>query len=306
MSTIDSPDSVEYCTSVSATTWASLVLTCISVQLTWWLFDLPLLWNSGPRVFLESISWACMRQHNPSSAGYIAWLRGYDASKLARMYYMGLKNRDDPPDWTAFKLSKAIIVDLINIAATTSTIYQACTLPETNLKKEIWGISMWMYPNLPVAIVGLCLLLGEWTFPRSKAGSWWLIAFTTLAVVGVGAAISVCLWKFAYIDIDGEPNNFWFLSTMFYAYMALPMIVLGLQGLQAGVIAAWMARISGVGFAALNHNGNGQPYCKIPGPAFAIVYMTLGGIAAFIVVFGVRYHPSHPASTKRRLQQQAA
>jgi hypothetical protein len=237
-----------------------------------------------------------VRLHNPDSAGFIAWWQGFDASEFARIYYMGLKKQDRPPDWSAFQLSKAIIVDLFNIVATVLTLYQACTLPETSLEQQFFTISLWAYPNRPVAIVGFCLLFGQWTFPRSKAGSWWLIAFTTLVLVGIGAAIAVCLWKFANTTPDGRTSNFWFMSTIFYECMAIPMILVGTQALFSAVTLAWMARIGGVGFAALYHNGDGQPYCKIKGPAFAIVYMTLGGIAALNAIFGLGYHASGPAS----------
>ena len=40
--------------------------------------------------------------------------------------------------------------------------------------------------------------------PRPKAGSWWLIAFTALVLVGSGAAIAVCSWKFAKTTTTGS------------------------------------------------------------------------------------------------------
>jgi hypothetical protein len=88
-----------------------------------------------PEIFLDSVSWTCVKLHNPGSAGFIAWRQGFDALEFARIYYMGLKRQDRPPDWSTFQLNKAIVVDLFNIVATALTFCQACTLPETSLEK---------------------------------------------------------------------------------------------------------------------------------------------------------------------------
>jgi len=50
------------------------------------------------------------------------------------------------------------------------------------------------------------------------------------------------------------------------------------------------ARVGGVGIAALRHHYGGQPYCKMPGAAFGVVYLALGGLSGFLAPIGVCYH----------------
>jgi hypothetical protein len=48
----------------------------------------------------------------------------------------------------------------------------------------------------------------------------------------------------------------------------------------------WFVRCFDVTFAALNHDGGGQPFCKLRGPAFGIVYIIMGVISCVLGVFG--------------------
>ena len=73
-------ENMETCNTIKPLSWALLVITFISIQLTWWIFDIPLLWEKegGLRAFLDSISWACLRNHAAGSAGRISARLGSD------------------------------------------------------------------------------------------------------------------------------------------------------------------------------------------------------------------------------------
>jgi hypothetical protein len=271
------------CDAVAPLTWASLALTFATIHLTWWVFEVPLLFKAGhgPRAFLDAVSWACVRAHAPSSAAVIAASKGRGAAEFARIYYLGMRRQEAPPAWTRFKLATCIGSDVLSIVAVIVTVYQACTLPEFDGRR--FGASFWAYPSLPVALIGLCLLVGEWSFPKKHSGSVWLFWFTLAVLVVVGAMIAVVLWKFSSTD------DIWFVSVIFYAIQLLP--VLFLQKLAPILLMwAWFVRVGGVSFAALAHYGGGQPYCKLQGAGFAAVYIALGGVAAILGVFGAFYH----------------
>ena len=288
----------ETCHNVSSLTWASLVVTFISVQLTWWIFDVPLIWkrDAGIRVFLDAISWACVRSHMPGTAGVISASKGSNTSDFARIYYLGLKRRGTVEDWKTWKVCSCIGTDLLSITAVVITIYQACTLPQYDARRD-FGLSLWVYPTLPVALIGLSLLVGERFFPRTPRGSSLLLAFTLLVLILAATAVSLVLWKFDTTDGNGT----WWISLLFYVWMVLPVVYMGKLGklMPWWCMAAWMVRVGGVSLAALHHYSGGQPYCKMHGFGFAIVYMVLGGIAAVLALFGTFYH-ARPVSSFQR------
>ena len=277
---------IETCHTISSLTWASLVVTFVSVQLTWWIFDVPLIWkqDAGFRVFLDVIAWACVRSHAPGSAGIIAASKGSSASDFARIYYLGLKRQATPADWKTWKLYSCIGTDLLSITATIITIYQACTLPQYDARRN-FGLSLWVYPSLPVALIGLTLLVGERFFPHTPRGNLLLLAFILLVLVLAAMAVSLALWKFDTTDGNGT----WWISIIFYVLMVLPVVYIRLL-MAFWCVAAWMVRVGGVSLAALQHYSGGQPYCEMRGLGFAIVYMVLGGIAAVLALFGGFYH----------------
>lgn len=122
-------------------------LSVISVQLTWWIFGLPLLFKSTTRgsrvrVFFSTISWACVRIHNPSSAAIIAARHGRPVGHLARIYYLGgwFDAMGNPPEWTAWKYCTCIATEMVSIIATIITIYQACTVPASD--PQMFGVNL--------------------------------------------------------------------------------------------------------------------------------------------------------------------
>jgi len=276
------------CNSVSSLTWASLVLTFVTVQLTWWIFDIPLLWTSknkggGIKPFLKSVSWTCVRSHVPGTAGTIAAMRGKDTSDFARIYYLGFTEERLPPPWTRWKLFKNVAADLLTVVTTCVTVYEACTLSQFD-SRQAFGLGLWTYPTLPVALVGLCLLGGEFILPRTARAGTILFLVTLFVLVSVGAAIGLVLWRF-----DTTSSGRWYFAVFCYTFMLLPAHCIPRLVILFCALA-WMVRVGGVSFAALGHYAGGQPYCYIQGVGFAAVYMTLGAIAAVFALVGSFYH----------------
>ncbi|KAK3292015.1 uncharacterized protein B0H64DRAFT_435725 [Chaetomium fimeti] len=320
------------CDSVTPLTWASLILTFIIVHLTWWLFDLPLLWkkresddnpqyqdqhqyqdphqyqnqldnrnntttnpkpdaaaDANDRVglagFLFAIAWACLRSNAPGCAALYALVAGRGTGEYAALYYLGVRRERDgrAPEFTTWKLVTCVGADLLSLAVVGVTVYQACTLPEYSPRR--WGVSLWAYPSLPTALIGLCLLVGKYCFPRTRRAAVGLVVMVVGVVVVVGAALALLLWRF------DRPNDTWFMSVLFYGFMAFPAVLFGGPFVLLAIAYGCFGRIGGVTVAAWQHYAGGQPYCKMPGLGFAVVYLTLGLISALLALLAMAlYH----------------
>lgn len=294
----ENPDT---CHTVTAFTWATFVLTILTIQVTWWIFDVPLLWrkrdpnsnnseSGGFWIFIQSISWTCLRSHLAGTAAAIAARRGADTSEFAKIYYLGLKGGVVPPRWNTWKLCASVAADLMNIANSIMTIYLACTLSDIDAKR-LASIGMWVYPTLPVSLIGLCLLAGErWIPLRATAGArsggnWFLGILTLFVLLVVGLICSLVLWKFDKSCLGYT----WWVSLLFYLFLCCPLIWAGQFLLVACAIGA-LVRIGAVTLAAFAHYSGGQPYCALKGPAFGIVYLVLGVLAALLAAMGVVVH----------------
>lgn len=273
------------CDTVTPLTWAGLVVTFITIQLTWWIFELPTLFRrdstGGFVPFFDAVTWACLRANAPGSAGVIAFSKGSDVSEFARVYYLGMRGEDKPPELAAWKLVVSLASDLLSVVAAAITVYQACTLPEFDARR--FGLSLWAYPALPTAVIGLALLAGYGLFPRTRDGSLWLLLVTALSVVLAGVIVALVLWRFNTTD------DLWFMGVIFYGAMALP-VTLFMPLLPIAILYGAFARVGGIGIAALSHHAGGQPYCKMPGVGFGVVYLVLGAISGLLGLAGAWYH----------------
>lgn len=84
------------CNPVPAIYWVALWLTFFHVHLSWWIFDLPILFipredGGGYKVFKKSLVWTCMRLHGPGTVGVFSLMRSCDARAHARVYDLGIK-----------------------------------------------------------------------------------------------------------------------------------------------------------------------------------------------------------------------
>jgi hypothetical protein len=176
------------------------------------------------------------------------------------------------------------LADVIAIAATVVIVYQAWTATRYDARRY-FGVSLWTFPSLPPAVIGLCLLAGERLLVDVRRKGQWLTGFTVLVLILVGAAVAVPLSKFD--SLTG--GSMWWLAIVLYSLMIFPMLLLPPYYLiWCGV--AWFARVGGASLASLRHYSGGEPYCKFRGNAFAAVYITLGVISAIMAFFCAYYH----------------
>ena len=96
------------CDTITPLTWASLVVTFITVQLSWWIFELSLLCEKkanpdseeggkeGYRFFLHAVTWTCIRINAPGSTALLSRTRAADTGEYARVYYLSVQQRTFP------------------------------------------------------------------------------------------------------------------------------------------------------------------------------------------------------------------
>lgn len=311
-SAVPDMENQETCDRITPLTWASLVITFIAVHLTWWLFDVPLLWKKrepndpssttttttflnprraaavadandriGLAGFLWSIAWACLRANAPGCAALYVLFAGRDTGEYAALYYLGVRRLRDGrvPEFTTWKLVTSVGADVLTLVVVVVTVYQTCTLPESAPRD--FGGGTWAYPTLPTALIGLCLLVGQRYFPRTRRAAIGLVVMVVGVVVVVGTAVGLLLWRF------NRPNDLWALPIVFYAMMAFPAILISGAFVFLAIIYGCIGRVGGITFAAWGHYAGGQPYCKMPGRGFGIVYLTLGAISGLFALLAL-------------------
>jgi hypothetical protein len=222
--------------------------------------------------------------HAAGSAGVISARLGSDSSEFAHIYYMGMKPHTTPPEWKLWKLRTCIGTDVLTIIATIITLYQACTLPRDDPRWH-FGLSLWVFPLLPVALIGLSLLVAERFVPQTHDGNRMIMFFIVGLLAAVELAVCLVWWKFNTADGHGT----WWISFLFYFVMILPFFESPYFHMLSCMFG-WFARTGGVSIAALAHYAGGEPYCEIHGKGFAAVNITMGGIAALLAFTGAHYH----------------
>jgi hypothetical protein len=294
-------DTGPVCTT-SATDWATLVITIISINMTWWLLEIPLIWKHGFKRYFYSVTWQCFRMYMPCCAAIVALLTARSSQEEPYIFYVGpfdngqidpqapnieitsLPARTEPepaqPETptralSRFQLIKSLAVDGATILGTALTINTTINAPAGTSK---FGASRftWMYPTLPVALFGLWLLLcGTWLRWRRK----WTCWLGMLLVVAVGAAMT------APVAVS-SPTHTWYPAILGYAFMGLPILAYP-HGviITGGILLGFVARVGGVGIGALSPAAN-FPFCQLRHPAFGALYLTIGGIGAILAFVG--------------------
>ncbi|AEO69864.1 uncharacterized protein THITE_157579 [Thermothielavioides terrestris NRRL 8126] len=321
------------CDHVTPLTWASLVITFITVHLTWWLFDLPLLWKkkkkkkktecesgeqkeraaaavapaptttpianadddrAGFHAFLYTVTWACLRVNAPGCAAFYSVAAGRDTGEFAAMYYLGV--RRSKRDGAAPQFTAWKLATCV-VADLLSIVAVAVTVYQACTLPEYaprrFGDGLWAYPSLPTALIGLCLLAGRAWFPRTRLAAIGLVLMVVGVLVLVGVALALLLWRF------DQPNNTWFVPVIFYGIMAFPVVVVARILVLFAIPLGGFGRVGGVSIAASEHYSGGQPYCKMPGAGFTATYVVLGVISGLLALQWFKLH--HPALHNRSM-----
>jgi hypothetical protein len=276
--------------------WASLVVTFITVNVTWWLIDIPKIWKFGFGAYINAISWQCLRISLPSVAAVYAYYHHKEPHEMAKIYYHGF--HPDPEQqrlpMTRMQVARALVVDSLIVAATCMTIYKACTLTTDSSGDSTisgWNTSLWVYPTLPVAIIGFWMLAASQFRIRNP---WILFSVGFIAIALVCLTFSLVLYYVSPL----RHGNMWVASLILYIYLALPWsLILPSLGLELLLLAmSVMVRAGGVAAGALSSDAY-FPFCQLRNGAFGGVYLALGILAALFAIYGrfkwdrVKYAP---------------
>lgn len=315
----------ETCNSVSPLTWIAFILTFISVQLSWWMFDLPLLFKKrtekasaskegvsgtnnnsiGSRIsdYTTTVLWACLRMHCPTMSVYLS-LGANTIPDISRCYHLGTGSKSNNfaiPQWTRRKYATSLLTNLLGLAATILTIYQAGTVSQYDTKWVTSGT--WVFPSLPSALFGIILMIAA-KFPqlqRLKPATVVILALACSAIT-VCLVITLLLWRFLARD------SFW-LPTLLFVVMMIPWHVIHLYLLLAATALGVYSRVGGITIAALDHISGGQPFCLFYGNGFAWVYLSMGIIAGLLSVAALvilsRHHSGAKVFNRRIFSREA-
>ncbi|KAI8716857.1 hypothetical protein NCS52_00980200 [Fusarium sp. LHS14.1] len=305
----------------SALEWAMLIITIIAINVTWWLLELPLLWTHGAQMYLDSVMWQCFRTYMPCSAAIYALSYARTTQEEPYIYYIGpfydvlnapkqdqnqnqgprqsqshdmvVRGENEPeprevqPQATRglskFQLIKSILIDSLSIVATGLTVNTAVHLRVGNTSGV--AVSTWVYPSLPVAVIGLWLLVcGTWIRWSRR----WTIWLGMLVVIAVGAAI---ITPVALLSPAGKENKVWIAAIVAYGLMGLPVLASRSDALSAfpTVVIGLAVRVGGVGMGAILKAAY-FPYCQLQHKAFGVVYLAVGVLGGlFAIVAWFRY-----------------
>ncbi|KAI8675866.1 hypothetical protein NCS57_00489300 [Fusarium keratoplasticum] len=310
----DSDLANSHCTD-SALEWAMIIITIIAINVTWWLLELPLLWTHGAQMYLNSVMWQCFRSYMPCCAAMYALSYARTTQEEPYIYYIGpfydvlnASNQDQSPspsqsqsqshDMTGrgenepgsrevqppttrglsrFQLIKSILIDSLSIVATGLTVNTAVHLPVGNTSGVT--VSTWVYPSLPVAVIGLWLLVcGTWIRWSRR----WTIWLGMLVVIAVGAAL---ITPVAVLSPAGKKNKIWGAAIFAYVLVGLPLLASRSSALTAfpAVAIGLAGRVGGVGVGAISKAAY-FPYCQLQHKAFGVIYLAVGVLGGLLAV----------------------
>ncbi|UPK93006.1 hypothetical protein LCI18_003941 [Fusarium solani-melongenae] len=306
----DSDLANSHCTDL-ALEWAMIIITIIAINVTWWLLELPLLWTHGAQMYLNSVMWQCFRTYMPCCAAIYALSYARTTQEEPYIYYIGpfydvlnSSNQDQSPSQSQshsmtlrgenepesrevqppatrglskFQLIKSILIDSLSIVATGLTINTAVHLPVDSTSGV--AVSTWVYPSLPVAVIGLWLLVcGTWIRWSRR----WTIWIGMLVVIAVGAAL---ITPVAVLSPAGKKNKIWVAAIIAYALVGLPFLASRSSAFTAfPVVAIGLAgRVGGVGVGAISKAAY-FPYCQLQHKAFGVIYLAVGVLGGLLAV----------------------
>jgi hypothetical protein len=262
----------------SYTDWAGLIVSILAMNVSWWLLDIPLIRTRGFQHYLKSVAWQCYRLYLPSLAALYALRAAETPQEPPLIYYTGPQSLSDDPTsprrLSKFRLAKSLLIDAMTIVATGLSIRTATRTP---VGTPISGSNstLWAFPSLPVAIIGLWLLLCSFTGWQRR----YILFGGLLVVLAVGLALVLPLALVSPID---RSTSGWFPAILSYVLMALP-IMLYARLLPIGMVIVILARVGGVAIGAMTP-GAYFPFCPLKSVAFGAVYIAVGSLGGLLAM----------------------
>lgn len=260
--------------------WATLVLMFIGINMSWWLADLPKLWQQGVRAYFDAVIWQCLRVSLPSVVGIFSVYHAIDSNDIPRIYYRGFYHQQErKPTGSGFPV--AVISDGMVMVAVFMAIYKACTrtVPDGDPASiSGWNV-VWLYPTLPAAVIGLCLF-GATALNLQK--KWVIILSTALVLVVVCVVVSLILY---YVSVMSG-SKAWVFGAVIYLIYCLPLALIRVIAFQL-VATGWtvLIRVGFLGIGILSERGY-FPFCEVRYRAFGGIYIGLGVLAVVIAMYG--------------------
>ena len=267
--------------------WATLILTLLAINVSWWLYRIEVLLTSNLRDYLKAVSWECVRQFLPGYAAYICLSRTDDPRLWASLYYRGPpENEQDHSELRALRpLTKAEVarfaaIDFGIVIPTIMTLVQFFRYAQLDLDSPVNTAAIFIVQVLPGPLIGYVLL----TASALKLRRRWTVPMGILVLGMVLTVIVVCM-RF----IPPRHRGLWIPVLILYLLVSLPLAIVHHFVFTLVVVGGMgVIRVIGVGLAALK-DGSYFPYCELRHRAFGGVYLAVGIIGALFALCG-RHH----------------
>jgi hypothetical protein len=184
---------------------------------------------------------------------------------------------------TSFEYLKVLTTDMLSVISTCITIYKACHLKVNEDTGELdmseWNTTYWVYPTLPVALIGFWLL----AVSRLKLRNKWVILIGGFLVLAIPCVdFTLILFYLSPLRQDG----IWYMPAIEYTFLSLPLALVPHVGFQILIPAmSVIARTGGVFFSALRSSAY-FPFCKLKNAGFGGTYLAFGILAALLAIYG--------------------
>lgn len=257
----------------SITDWATLVITTISINITWWVLEIPKLRHGKPKNFIDAVAWQCLRMCFPPVAAIYAIVSTPQHKLWPKRYYKGPQIGEEPEHFKALDFLKCAAVDMITIVSVVLSIHHLYKSPGENASG--WNSSLWSFPSFPVTVYGLSIQFAAALQLRRRNA----LILGLLFAVGAGAGIGYA--------ISQSANPSFKFAVILYGIMSTPLILLfpTLQLTLVLLMIITLMRIGGVAVGALTPEAY-FPFCALKGPAFAVPYIVFGAVASLLALYG--------------------
>ena len=289
----------------SALEWTGLIFTIVSVNVSWWLFSLPLLFRHGFRLYIFSVTWESMRLYMPAFLALFALKAARTPEESPYIYYLGplyvpQRRQELGPGMgplsgvelqldvrpllglSNFQFIKALAIDSLTVIATIiNLVLDLRKGPRKIDTSQPATSSLWVYPTLPVAVIGLWLLLSA----RLRMREVWTVLGGFAVLLAIGTAITVPM---AWISSNGGSNLVWVASMVGYLVLALPLVACNIQlWITALTLVTCFFRVGALGLTAAGEfSGHFQfiyfPFCQLRNTGFSLTYIFVGLSGAFL------------------------
>lgn len=254
--------------------WGSFLTTAISINIFWWIWDIPLIWQRGFRAYVDAITWECVRLYMPSVAGVFAIYHTNNRSRWPKLYYYGGRDEALVEGMTDAEVMRIVVTDSLTITATVLTISKFYTQPSG----LIFNTAFWAFPSLQVSLIGIWIVVASYTktCPRRN-----ILLGGVLFVFTIGICIGIILMCSSLPHLQA-----WLPATMLYFFMASPFCLYTPGAfITLIVFVATMARVGGLAVTALLPRIV-MPSIPLKHPLFGTAYLAVGMVGGILAIYG--------------------